>query len=69
VIAGVRAHLPGLVRISFGCYNTREEVDWLAQALSNVAAGEIAGDYEQDRATGTFHERTFRPDFDMYFKL
>ena len=44
VVAGMRAHLPGLVRISFGCYNTEEEVDWLVHALRNIAAGEIAGD-------------------------
>ncbi len=69
VIGGVRAHLPGLMRISFGCYNSREEVDWLVSALSNIACGEIAGDYEQDRATGTFQERRFRPELGQYFKL
>ena len=69
VVAGVRAHLPGLVRVSFGCYNSHEEVDWLAAALRNIAAGQIAGDYEQDRATGTFRERTFRPEMEAYFRL
>ncbi len=69
VIGGVRAHLPGLVRISFGCYNTLEEVDWLIHALRRIARGEIAGDYEQDQAMGTFQERTFRPELDQYFKL
>ncbi len=69
VVAGMRAHLPGLVRISFGCYNSHEEVDLLVAALNNIAAGEIAGDYEQDRATGTFRERTFQPEMDAYFKL
>jgi hypothetical protein len=63
----VRAHLPGLVRISFGCYNTHEEVDWLAHALENIAAGKIAGDYEQDPASGSYHERSFRPDFAPFF--
>ena len=69
VVAGVRAHLPGLVRISYGCYNSHEEVDWLVRALRKIACGEIAGDYEQDQATGTFWERTFHPDLDQYFKL
>lgn len=69
VVAGVRAHLPGLVRISFGCYNTREEIDRLMQALRNIAAGEIAGVYDQDRASGAYHERTFRPELGQYFKL
>ena len=69
VISGVRAHLPGLVRISFGCYNSAEEVDWLVRALRNIARGEIAGDYEQDLASGRFQERSFRPELDEYFKL
>jgi hypothetical protein len=57
------------VRVSFGCYNTAEEVDWLVQALHNIAAGEIAGVYEQDRASGAFTERTFHADPGHYFKL
>ena len=69
VIAGVRAHLPGLVRISFGCYNSFEEVDWLVNALRNIAEGKIAGDYEQDPRSGQFHERNFRPDLKEYFQL
>jgi cysteine desulfurase/selenocysteine lyase len=69
VVSGVRAHLPGLVRISYGCYNSQEEVDWLVRALRKIACGEIAGDYEQDQATGTFWERSFHPDPEEYFKL
>ena len=57
------------MRISFGCYNTKEEVDWLVQALHNIAAGEIAGTYEQDRASGAYSERTFHPELEQYFKL
>jgi len=69
VVSGVRSHLPGLVRISFGCYNTMEEIDWLIRALHNIVAGEIAGAYEQDRASGAFQERTFHPDLAQYFEL
>ncbi len=69
VLGGVRAQLPGLVRISFGCYNTHEEIDRLVQALQLIAAGEIAGDYVQDPASGSYHERTFRPEFAHYFAL
>jgi selenocysteine lyase/cysteine desulfurase len=69
VLAGERARLPGLVRISFGCYNTEEEVDWLAQALRNIARGDLAGDYVQDPASGAYHERTLRHDFAQLFTL
>jgi selenocysteine lyase/cysteine desulfurase len=43
VLGGVRAHLPGLVRISFGCYNSLEEVDWLAHALPATPAAKSPG--------------------------
>ena len=69
VINGVRAHLPGLVRISFGCYNNAEEVDRLVQALYRIACGDIRGDYQQDPASGQFQDRTFRPEMVDYFKL
>ncbi len=69
IVAGVRAHLPGLVRISFGCYNSSEEADRLIQALRNIAAGQIAGTYEQDQASGAYCERTFHPELEQYFKL
>jgi selenocysteine lyase/cysteine desulfurase len=69
IVSGVRSHLPGLVRISYGCYNSHEEVDWLVRALRKIARGEIAGDYEQDQTTGTFRERTFRPNLEEYFRL
>ncbi len=69
VLNGSRARLPGLVRVSFGCYNTADEVDWLVCALQRIARGEIQGDYVQDESSGAYHERTFRPDFEDYFKL
>lgn len=69
VVAGFRAHLPGLVRLSFGCYNTEEEIDWLAAALRKIARGEILGNYVQDPASGAFHETAFHPDWNGYFKI
>jgi len=49
-----RQHLPGLVRASFGCYNTEEEVDWLADMLERIARGEYEGKYVQDPVSGAF---------------
>jgi hypothetical protein len=46
--AGDRA--PGVVRVSFGLYNTLAEVDFLADALeviAVIAAGRYQGDYVQ----------------------
>lgn len=44
---------PGLVRISFGIYNTREEIDRLCTALLAISRGEH-GDYDLDSATGSY---------------
>jgi selenocysteine lyase/cysteine desulfurase len=67
--AGDRRNLPGLVRASFGMYNTVDEVDALAVALEAIARGVYQGDYLQDRLTGDFRPRGWSPDMGHYFKL
>jgi len=66
---GVRAQLPGLVRISFGCYNNQAEVDWLIEVLSNIARGSYLGKYTQNPATGAFSAEGFAPKTSDYFTL
>jgi len=69
VINGVKAHLPGLVRISFGCYNTEDEVDWLVQILEKIVRGEYRGKYVQDPVSGAFWPKGYAPEVTSYFKL
>jgi selenocysteine lyase/cysteine desulfurase len=69
IMDGTRVGLPGLVRISFGCYNTIEEVDHLAEVLARIAAGKIGGDYEQDPISGACWPRGFEPDYAQYFSF
>ncbi len=69
IAAGKRVGLPGLVRVSFGCYNTLDEVDHLADVLARLARGKIAGDYEQDPGSGTYWPRGYEPDYERYFSL
>jgi selenocysteine lyase/cysteine desulfurase len=69
ILAGTRARLPGLVRMSFGCYNTHEEVDHLIQVLARIAEGDIQGDYEQDTASGAYWPRGYQPRYEDYFSL
>lgn len=66
---GIRASVPGLVRASFGCYNTREEVDWFVEVLGKIARREYEGDYVQDSATGDYIPQGFQPDLSAYFTL
>ena len=54
MLAGDRREMPGMVRISFGLYNTAEEVEALVEALQRIARREHRGEYRQDTSTGEF---------------
>lgn len=44
--AGLPWPKPGMVRASFGLYNTCEEIDLLVDMLHRIASGDYAGTYE-----------------------
>jgi cysteine desulfurase/selenocysteine lyase len=66
---GTRIGRPGMVRASFGCYNTIEEVDHFVEVLARIAAHEFEGDYERDPISGAYRPRGFEIDYDRYFVL
>jgi selenocysteine lyase/cysteine desulfurase len=51
---GDKRGAPGMVRISFGCYNDSGDVDIAVAALERLIAGEIAANYRAD-CDGSFH--------------
>lgn len=59
----------GLVRASFGLYNTIAEVDALADALEIIARGEYHGTYVQDQASGDFLPQNWTPQLPSFFSL
>jgi cysteine desulfurase/selenocysteine lyase len=61
--------MPGMVRVSFGLYNTKEEIDVLAEALSRIAVGNYAGKYHQDKVTGEYRPEGWCFDPRKYFSL
>ncbi len=61
IAARDRSRMPGMVRISLGLYNTAGEIDRLAEALSAIARGEMAGRYVQDRESGEFEAAPASP--------
>ena len=69
VISGNKSNMPGMVRASLGCYNTREDIDALAEMLGRVVRGDYRGTYTQDPATGAFHARGYDVDFSRYCSL
>jgi cysteine desulfurase/selenocysteine lyase len=67
ILGGDRTEMPGMTRISFGLYNTLDEVDQFLAALSVVASGRQTGHYIQDRSTGEFRPEGWAPDFEGVF--
>lgn len=63
ILAGDRREMPGLLRASFGLYNTTDEIDELVEALTCVAKGKYGGVYRQDSASGDFHPVNWNPPF------
>lgn len=69
VVAGDRNAAPGMVRVSFGAYNTTHDVDRLAIALRQIAQGDVQGKYIQDQASGEWAASGWSPDLAPYFSL
>jgi len=69
MMIGDKSEMPGLIRISFGLYNEKDEVDVLIQALSCVIKGEYKGNYIQDKASGEFIPKGWSPDFTQQFSF
>ena len=64
-----RDNMPGLIRASFGLYNTLEDVDRFVEAITAISAGGYQGEYVQDIASGEYHPKGWAPDFDAHFSL
>lgn len=69
MLARDKTEMPGLIRASFGLYNTFEDIDIFAEALENIARGRYQGKYIQDVASGEYHPLGWAPDYDRYFSV
>ena len=69
IVIHKKGEMPGMVRASFGMYNTPEEVDVLVKALGDIAAGRYRGEYTQNITSGEYHAKGWDPDLTPYFKL
>ncbi|MDH3497044.1 MAG: aminotransferase class V-fold PLP-dependent enzyme [Gemmatimonadota bacterium] len=66
--AGNKSDMPGMVRASFGCYNTLEDVDRLVEMLHRAARGEYRGTYEK-LCSGEYVPAGYTEQFERYFAL
>lgn len=69
ILADDRREMPGMVRVSFGMYNTAEEVDVFVDAVGRIARGKVYGRYEQDARSGEYRAVGWNPDLSHYFRL
>ncbi len=66
---GDRSRIPGAVRVSFGIYNTEQEIDTLIHILQTIARREWKGEYVLDRRSGAYRLKNARIDYESYFIL
>lgn len=64
-----RSQLPGAIRVSFGLYNTKEEVDGLIEMVKKIAAGDHHPFYIVDRESGSYFPKGFKFDFNESFEF
>jgi cysteine desulfurase / selenocysteine lyase len=69
MLAGDRSKMPGLIRASFGLYNTIDEIDALVEALEKISRQEYTGQYSQEISTGEYTPLDWQPNFEDYFKI
>ena len=68
MLAHDRRNNPGLVRASFGMYNTLEEVDAFVEALEKIVRSEYKGTYVQDPASGDFFPDGWEDSYEDFFE-
>jgi selenocysteine lyase/cysteine desulfurase len=69
VLAHDRSTLPGLIRVSFGCYNNIEDVNRLLDWLDRIRRGKTRGEYELHIPSGAYRPRQFVANPTDYFRL
>jgi hypothetical protein len=69
MLEGDKSEMPGLIRVSFGLYNTPQEVDILVDGLQRISNREYKGKYIQDKSTGEYTPMARQVNFDEYFKM
>jgi selenocysteine lyase/cysteine desulfurase len=56
----IRSHVPGMIRISFGLYNTRSEIDRFFEMIEKIVTRRYKGEYYVGRRSGEAFPKNFR---------
>jgi selenocysteine lyase/cysteine desulfurase len=69
MLSGDKSDMPGLVRLSFGLYNSFRDIDALGEALQAIIRHEYKGTYAQDQSSGEYTPLGWKPDFERFFDV
>jgi len=69
ILSHDRSTIPGAVRMSFGMYNNRDEIDQMIDVLKVISKNEFKGKYELYPETGEYFPAGFKVNFDEYYKF
>lgn len=69
MLSGNKSHMPGMVRVSFGCYSNAGDVDRLVAMLDRIRRHDYQGDYRLLPHTGEYLPANFREPLQDYFLL
>jgi selenocysteine lyase/cysteine desulfurase len=69
ILHGDRSNMPGLLRASFGLYNTIDEIDTFLAALKNIVNGNYQGNYIKNSATGEYRPANYNQNFASHFSI
>jgi selenocysteine lyase/cysteine desulfurase len=70
VLHNDRSERPGMVRASFGCYTSFDEIDHLVTMLERLSAGDIQGTYAVETVSGSYYPQGYDPAvLSSYFEL
>jgi len=69
VLHGDRSEMPGMLRASFGCYTTTEDVDRFVDMVERAVRGDYQGDYRLDVDTGEYAPAGYPEPLVEFFSL
>jgi len=69
ILKGDKSNMPGMVRMSFGCYNSIKDIDRLAEMIERITKGDYKGEYEIDKVSGDYIPKNFTEPLKEYFLL
>ena len=69
ILSHDRSTIPGAVRMSFGMYNNKDEIDQMIDVLKVIARNDFKGNYELYPETGEYFPAGFKVNFDEYYKF